>query len=125
MNHNSEIGATESKIGETKKKLARHVGTCNYRGAAVASLVIKTMTSPTFTTTKRPDVPTLKDAGGEKVSKAQEKILIIDYGVVMASYIEDQKETRIEERNWKENGPKLLDLVLSHCPTTVTLKMEA
>ena len=110
---------------ETKKRLARHVGTCNYRGAAVASLVSETMTSPTFTTMKRPDVPTLKDAGGEKVSEAQEKILIIDYGVVMANYIEDQKETRLEERDWKENGPKLWNLVLSHCPKTVTLKLEA
>ena len=88
-------------------------------------LVIISMTSPTFTRKKRPDVPTLKDAGGEKVSEAQEKILIIDYGVVMASYIEDQKETRLEERDWKENGPKLWNLVLSHCPKTVTLKLEA
>ena len=58
---------------ETKKRLARHVGICNYRGAAVASLVIETMTSPTFTTTKRSDAPTLKNTGREKVSKAQEK----------------------------------------------------
>ena len=65
----------------------------------MASLVIETMTSPTFMTTKRPDVPTFKDEGGEKVSKAQEKLAIIDYGVVMANYIEDQKETRLEERD--------------------------
>ena len=41
----------------------------------------------------------------------------------MANYIEDQKETRLEERDWKENGPKLWNLVLSHYPKIVTLKM--
>ena len=34
---------------ETKKRLARYVATYNYRGAATVSLVIKTMTNPTFT----------------------------------------------------------------------------
>ena len=110
---------------ETKKRLARHVGTCNYRGAAVASLVIETMTSSTFTTSKRPDALTFKDEEGVKFSKAQEKLAIIDYGVVMANYIEDQKETRLEERDWRENGPKRWNFVLSHCPKTVTLKLEA
>ena len=41
-----------ANFNETKKRLARYVGTCNYRGAAAASLVIKTMTNPTFTSTK-------------------------------------------------------------------------
>ena len=113
-----------ANFNETKKRLARYVGTCNYRGAAAASLVIETMTNLIFTSTKRPDKPTLKTAGGEKVTDAQEKILILDYGVEISNYIEDQKETRIEERDWKENGPKLWNLVLSHCPKTVTLKPE-
>ena len=54
-----------------------------------------------------------------------QQILILDYGVKIANYIEDQKETRIEERDWKENGPKLWNLILSHCPKQVTLKLEA
>ena len=91
----------------------------------MASLVIETMTSPTFTTSKIPDAPTFKDEEGVKFSEAQAKLAIIDYGVVMANYIEDQKETRLEERDWKENGPKLWNLILSHCPKTVTLKLEA
>ena len=110
---------------ETKKRLARYVRTCNYRGVAAASLVIETMTNPTFTTTKRTDAPTLKNAGREKVTEAQGKNIIIDYGVEMTSYIEDQKETRIEEHDWKENGPKLWNLILSHYPKQVTLKLEA
>ena len=43
----------------------------------------------------------------------------------MSNYIKDQKETRIEERDWKENRPKLWNLVLSHCPKSVTLNLEA
>ena len=35
------------------------------------------------------------------------------------------KNNRLEERNWKENEPKLWNLVLSHSPKTVTLKLEA
>ena len=42
-----------ANFNETKRRLARHVDTCNYRGAATASLVIETMTPPTFTTTKK------------------------------------------------------------------------
>ena len=52
---------------ETKKRLARYVGTCSYRGAAKASLVIKTMKDPMFTTVSRPDKPNLKKEGGDKV----------------------------------------------------------
>ena len=33
-----------AKFNETKKRLAQYLGTSNYRGAATASLVIKTMT---------------------------------------------------------------------------------
>ena len=43
-----------ANFNETKKRLARYVGTCNYRGAATAPLVIETMTNPTFTATSRP-----------------------------------------------------------------------
>ena len=114
-----------ANFNKTKKRLARYVGTCNYRGAAAASLVIETMTNPIFTVTKRPDQPILKTASGDKIDKAQEKILILDYGVEIANYIEDQRETRIEDPDWKENGPKLWNLVLPHCPKTVTLKLEA
>ena len=57
------------------------------RGAAAASLVIKTMTNPIFAVTKRPDQPTLKTASGDKIDEAQEKILILDYGVEIANYI--------------------------------------
>ena len=88
-----------ANFNETKKRLARYVGTCNYRGAAAASLVIKTMTNPTFVVTKRPDQPTLKTVSGDKMDEAQEKILILDYGVEIANCIEDQKEAMIEERN--------------------------
>ena len=52
-------------------------------------------------------------------------MLILDYSVKIANYIEDQKEARIEERDWKENGPKLWNLILSHYPKQVTLKLEA
>ena len=110
---------------ETKKRLARHVGTCNYRGAATASLVIETMEPPIFKTSKRPDEPSLTDKDGKKISDGAEKLALINYQVVMSDYIDNQKETRIEERDWKENGPKLWNLVLSHCPKTVTLKLEA
>ena len=34
-----------ANFNNTKKRPARHVGTCNYRGAAAALLVIETMTS--------------------------------------------------------------------------------
>ena len=61
---------------ETKKRLARHDGTCNYRGAATASLVIETMTPPTFKTPKRPDEPTFKDEAGQKLSEGQEKLAL-------------------------------------------------
>ena len=64
----------------------------------MASLVIETMTSPTFTTSKRPDEPTFKDEDGVKFSEAQEKLAIINYGVVMANYIDYQLWTRSEER---------------------------
>ena len=85
-----------ANFNETKKRLARYVRTCNYRGAAAVLLVIETMTNPTFTVTKRPDQPTLTTASGDKIDDAKEKILILDYGVEMANYIEDQKEARIE-----------------------------
>ena len=88
-------------------------------------LVIKTMTNTTFTATKRPDQPILTTPSGDKIDDAEEKMLILDYSVEIANYIEDQKEARLEERNWKENGPKLWNLLLSHCPKTVTLKLEA
>ena len=101
------------------------MGTCNYRGAATASLVIETMTNPTFTATKRPDQPNLKISTGDKVDEANEKMLILDYSVEIANYIEDQKEARIEERNWKENRLKLWNFILTHCPKQVTLKLEA
>ena len=105
-----------ANFNETKKRLARYVGTCNYRGAATASLVIKTMTNPTFTATKRPDQSNLETLTGDKVDESKEKILILDYSVEIAKYIKDQKETRIEEQDWKENGPKLWNLILTHFP---------
>ena len=40
-----------ANFNETKRRLARHVGTCNYHRAAAASLVIKMMAPPTFKTT--------------------------------------------------------------------------
>ena len=92
---------------ETNKRLARYVGTCNYRGAATALLVIETMNDPTFRATSRPAQPNLKKEGGKKVDDSTEKMLILDYSVEIAKYIEDQKETGIKERYWKENGPKL------------------
>ena len=114
-----------ANFNDTKKRLARHVGTCNYRGAAASSLVTETMTPRIFTTSKRPYEPTFKDEDKVKFSGGQEKLSIINYGFIMANYIKDPKETRLEERDWKENGPKLWNLVLSHCPKTVTLKLEA
>ena len=56
---------------ETKDKLARYVGTCNYRGAATAPWVIDTMTTPTFTDVKRPDKPTFKNKDDEEVDETQ------------------------------------------------------
>ena len=53
-----------ANFNKTKRRLARHVGTCKYRGAAATSLVIETMTPPTFKTSKRPDEPTFKDEEG-------------------------------------------------------------
>ena len=85
-----------ANLNETKRRLARHVGTCNYRGAATASLVIETMTPPTFKTSKRPDEPTFKDEAGQKFSEGQEKLALVNYQVVMSNYIKDRKETRIE-----------------------------
>ena len=113
-----------ANFNETKKRLARYVGTCNYRGAAAASLVIETMTNPTFTATKRPDQPILTTASGDKIDDAKEKMLILVFSIEIANYIEDQKEARIEERDWKENGPKLWNLILSHCPKLFTLKLQ-
>ena len=60
-----------ANFNDTKKRLARHVGTCNYRGAAAASLVIETMTPPTFKTSNRPDEPTFKDEEGQKFSEGR------------------------------------------------------
>ena len=31
----------------------------------------------------------------------------------------------MEEQDWKENGPKIWNLVLTHCPKQVILKLEA
>ena len=73
-----------ANFNDNKRRLARHVGTCNYRGAATASLVIETMTPPTFTTTNRPDKPTLQDDAGQKIMKGQEKLALINYQVVMS-----------------------------------------
>ena len=91
----------------------------------MASLVIETMTNPTFTATSRPAQPTLKKASREKIDESMEKMLILDYNVEIIKYIEDQKETGIEKRDWKENGPKLWNLILTHCPKQVILKLEA
>ena len=92
---------------ETKKRLARYVGTFSYRGAATASLVIETMTNPTFTTASRPKKPNFKKKSGDKVDDLTEQMLILEYSVKIAKYIKDQKETRIEDRDWKENEPEL------------------
>ena len=52
-------------------------------------------------------------------------MLILGYSVEIANYTEDQKEARTEECNWNENGTKLWNLILSHFPMQVTLKLEA
>ena len=83
------------------------------------------MTTPTFTATSRPAQPNFKKTGGEKVDNSTEQMLIFNYSVEIAKYIEDQKETGIEKRDWKENGHKLWNLILTHCPKQVTLKLEA
>ena len=88
-----------AKFLETKKRLARYVGTSSYCGAATASLVIETMTNPTFTTVSRPDKPNLKKEGGDKVDDSTEQMLLLDYSVGISKYIYDQKETRVEERD--------------------------
>ena len=56
---------------ETKDKLVRYVGTCNYRGAVTASWVVDTMTTRTVTDVKRPDKPTFKNAEDEELDKTQ------------------------------------------------------
>ena len=79
---------------ETKKLLVRYVGTCSYRGAATAALVIET-------TNLRPIKPTLKKEGGDAVEDAVKEILLLDYSIKVAKFIDDEKEARIEERDWK------------------------
>ena len=114
-----------ANIIDTKKRLARYVGTCSYRGVAKSSLVIETMTEPTFTTNTRPTKPTLKKEGGVAVDDSVKEMLLLDYSIEVAKFIDNEKEARIEERDWKENGPKIWNLVLSHCPKQVILKLEA
>ena len=70
---------------EMKDKLARYVGTCNYRGAATASRVMDTMTLPTFTDVKIPDQPTFKDKDGAEVDKTQKEILVLNYSMEMST----------------------------------------
>ena len=54
---------------ETKILLARHVGTHNYRGAALTSWVMDSMTSPIFKEVDRPDKPNFKDAENKETDK--------------------------------------------------------
>ena len=83
------------------------------------------MTEPTFTTNTRPIKPTLKKEGGGAVDELVKEMLLLDYNIEVAKFIDDEKEARIEEGDWKENGPKIWNLVLSHCPKQVILKLEA
>ena len=70
---------------ETKDKLARYVGTCNYRGTATALWVMNTMTTPTFTDVKRPNKPTFKNKDDEEVDKTQKELLVLDYSMEIAT----------------------------------------
>ena len=88
-------------------------------------MIIKTMTEPTFTTNTRPIKPTLKKEGGGAVDESVKEMLLLDYSIEVAKFIDDEKEARIEEGDWKENGSKIWNLVLSHCPKQVILKLEA
>ena len=78
-------------------------------------MIIETTTKPTFTTNTRPIKPTLKKEGGGAVDKSVKKMLLLDYSIEVAKFIDDEKESRIEERDWKEVEPKIWNLVLSHC----------
>ena len=109
---------------ETKDKLARYVGTCNYRGAATASRIMDTLPLPTFTDVIRPDQPTFKDEEGTEVDKTQKEILVLNYSMEISTWIEDVKVVNAKKRDWEENGPKLYNLLLQHCPKTVIIKLQ-
>ena len=83
------------------------------------------MTEPTFTTVSRPAQSTLKKGDGTKINNSKKEILLLNYRIEVAKCIDDEKEARVEERDSKENGPKIWNLVLSHCPKQVILKLEA
>ena len=83
------------------------------------------MTEPTFTTNTRPIKPTLKKEGGGAVDESVKEMLLLDYSIEVAKFIDDEKEARMEEGDWKENGPKIWNLVLSHYRKQVILELEA
>ena len=97
---------------ETKDKLARYVGTCNYRGAATASWVMDTMILPKFTDVKRTDQRTFKDEEGKEANNTTKEILVLNYSIEISTWIEDVKVVKAKKRDWEENGPKLYNLLL-------------
>ena len=89
---------------ETKKRLARYVGTCSYRGAAKASLVIETMTKPTFMTVSRPVQPILKKEEGGKIDDSKKEILLLNLRLPSLSMTRKKQEWRSQIR--RRMGPR-------------------
>ena len=108
------------------RDILTYVGTCNYRGAASASLAISEMALPTFMTTKKPGRPVLTAMDGEEViSDGLARMLIVEYEQQMSEYAGLQEDARQESNNWKENGPKIWNLLITHCPKNVITRLEA
>ena len=72
------LSTSAANCVDVKRELAKYVGTCNYPGAAAASLAISAIAIPSFATVEKPDRPSLiKD--GEDVSKWKAKMLFVKY----------------------------------------------
>ena len=87
----------------TKSKLARHVGTQSWPGAAMASRVIDDMKDPDV---DKPDRPVAKKEGQFWDSTDGK------YKMEYEDYTEDMKEYRLWRGCWEENQPWMYNLVL-------------
>ena len=50
---------------------------------------------------------------------------IEDHKIDAAEYTEELKGHNTDKSEWEDNGPRIFNLILVHCPTTLITKMEA
>ena len=62
---------------------------------------------------------------GVDISKSLVRMMLVEYEQEMSEYAGEQRDARQERNDWKENGPKIWNLLITHCPKSVITRLEA